>query len=495
MRLESKSKTNRFYGIGINVLFSALLFVAFFLFGCGGEKKQGQPQAQGGANESTAPAEKAKGGIIEISVNNAAHEGDDVRIAEQNFQNELWMKRHNDSKLKFDDWQYSNDSFLVKMKGGTATDIIGLFATEGTMVIEKGYALDLTEYLKKWDKFPLINPEIFAPFSRDGKIYGLPASTFGGGGYVMTLFYNIQMFKDKGIVDENGNPKPPQTWEEFVDVAKKLTDKSKGIAGFGILADSHGSGWHFLNWVWQAGGDFEKNVDGKWKAVFDSPEAIKALQFVKDLRWKHDVLQSDMLSTNDDLFKLFVSERIGMALFTPEYLQYLVEKLEFPLEKIGIALLPAGPGGRANQMGGGYSIINPNIDPRKIQYAIDLLLYSYEPEYIETTTKYKYEKGKELLGKPPMIGWGMLPLFKPEYQKEIDKIIDKYRTVPSQAELMAEAVKYVHAEPPFYCQQLYGEALGPAVQNVLTNKDADPEKILKEKCKMFQERFLDKIQE
>ena len=38
------------------------------------------------------------------------------------------------------------------------------------------------------------------------------------------LFYNKDMFVEKGIVDENGEAKPPETWDEFLKDAEILTD-------------------------------------------------------------------------------------------------------------------------------------------------------------------------------------------------------------------------------------------------------------------------------
>lgn len=64
-----------------------------------------------------------------------------------------------------------------------------------------------------------------------GKIYDLPVSTATYG-----LIYNVQMFKDAGIVDENGNAKPPVTWDEVVEYAKKLTNTANQEYGFIIPA-------------------------------------------------------------------------------------------------------------------------------------------------------------------------------------------------------------------------------------------------------------------
>jgi multiple sugar transport system substrate-binding protein len=420
-----------------------------------------------------------------ISTNNGAMEDDLKRLEEQRQIKALFQKKHPNVDIVFSSWQFSPETFMAKMAAGTCTDIIGLFATEGTTVIDKGLALDLTDLAKSWDKYEYLKPELLQPFSRNGRIYGIPGGGIGGG-YVIMLFYNTKLFKQAGIVDSAGKPKPPDTWEEFVNVAQKLTDRKIGRAGFGILAERGGGGWHFLNWVWQAGGDFEKKIDGKWKAVFDSPEAATALQFIKDLRWKYDVLQKDLFCSNDDLFQQFVSERIAMALFTPEYLVYLVEKLKMPLEDIGMALLPAGPAGRANQMGGAYSIINPTIPKDRQQMAFNFIVSDFELETIEMRCKLMKEQGR-------LFGYPTLPIFKTEYQSHVDQIVNKYKTLPSYPGLMDEAAKYIHIEPPLYSQQLYSEFLSPAIQTVLTDKDADPAKLLKESAEKFQQRFLDKV--
>lgn len=72
--------------------------------------------------------------------------------------------------------------------------------------------------------------EFLRPVSNiiDGKIYSVPynVETIG-------LLYNKDLFKKHGIVDEKGEAKPPVTWDEMIDYAKKMTneaDKTYGIA-------------------------------------------------------------------------------------------------------------------------------------------------------------------------------------------------------------------------------------------------------------------------
>ena len=94
------------------------------------------------------------------------------------------------------------------------------------------------------------------------------------------------------------------------------------------------------------------------------------------------------------------------------------------------------------------------------------------------------------MGQPA--GSPRMPIFIGPYQQKVKVILDKYRNVPYQAEYEENTAQYIRFEPPIYCQQLYSEVLSPAVQEVLTNKNAEPQTILHQSARMFQQRFLDK---
>lgn len=95
----------------------------------------------------------------------------------------------------------------------------------------------------------------------NGKVYCLPTGVTTRG-----LIYNKDMFKEAGIVDENGEPKPPETFAEMRETAKRLTDKSKNH--FGMILPEKWSGWvdsdvmsPLLECVGHVGFD---PVEGKW---------------------------------------------------------------------------------------------------------------------------------------------------------------------------------------------------------------------------------------
>lgn len=70
----------------------------------------------------------------------------------------------------------------------------------------------------------------------NGKAYRVPMSVT-----TMGLVYNKDMFKKAGIVDENGEALPPETIDEMVEYAKKLTNNSK--REYGIVLPLKWSAW------------------------------------------------------------------------------------------------------------------------------------------------------------------------------------------------------------------------------------------------------------
>jgi multiple sugar transport system substrate-binding protein len=177
---------------------------------------------------------------VVVTVNNGPKETD--KLAVQRLKEEIarFNKVYPDIKIRWTDRPYSPDSFSTSMAGGTAEDVIGLWATEG-YVAERGYALDLTELVEGWEYKSQLNMDVLKPFIRDQRIYALPSD-----GYIMGLMYNKSFLKKAGL-------EPPTNWDEFTQCAKVLTDKQKGIAGFGIMGNGAEAGWGFLNWSGKQG--------------------------------------------------------------------------------------------------------------------------------------------------------------------------------------------------------------------------------------------------
>ncbi len=218
---------------------------------------------------------------------------------------------------------------------GQAPDIIAVDNPEHALFSSRGAFLDLTDMIKGSQ---VIKPENYFPgplksVEWDGKYYGIPKAT-----NTIALYYNKDMFKAKGL-DPN---KPPQTWDELVEDARKLTDPAKNVYGLAFSAKANEEGtFQFLPWAQMAGGGYEHiNSDG----------AVKALT-----TWK--TIMDEKLASPDTLTRgqwdstgTFNSGNAAMAISGPWELDRMMKEAKFDW---GVALLPVPQDGaeRSSAMG------------------------------------------------------------------------------------------------------------------------------------------------
>ncbi|HEX7511806.1 MAG TPA: sugar ABC transporter substrate-binding protein [Candidatus Methylomirabilis sp.] len=154
---------------------------------------------------------------------------------------------------------------------------------------ELGILEPLDAYIAKEPKAFMDN--IFPTFHKKwrGKQYYLPIETGP-----VALFYNTEIFKKAGIAG------PPKTWDEYVAVAKKVTNPEQKIfATTGTMAAEPPTNltYDIYPLIYQAGGDV---IDEKTnKAVFNSPAGVKAIQWYVDLMNVHKASVPGILSNGE----------------------------------------------------------------------------------------------------------------------------------------------------------------------------------------------------
>ena len=102
-----------------------------------------------------------------------------------------------------------------------------------------------------------------------------------------------------------------KTFEELIQTAKTIKEKT-GQAGFAIPTSGTEGGWIFANLAWNFGVKFMDKVDGKWKATFNTPEAVEAFQYLSDLKWKY----KGEYSMFKKKYKIFISALICFSIIT-----------------------------------------------------------------------------------------------------------------------------------------------------------------------------------
>lgn len=123
------------------------------------------------------------------------------------------------------------------------------------------------------DRFPPKKQEAFLPGDMSGsryqgKTYRVPMRSDAG-----MLYYRKDLLEQGGI-------KPPETWDELVEIASKLQNPPK-LWGFVFQGKQYeGLITNFLEIVWGAGGEL---IDEEGRVLIDQPEAVSALKWLRDV--------------------------------------------------------------------------------------------------------------------------------------------------------------------------------------------------------------------
>jgi len=194
-------------------------------------------------------------------------------------------------------------------------------------------------------------------------VYGFPDQTNGA-----CLFYNKDSFKAAGLDPE----KPPKTWDEFIEYAKKLTKPDEGLYGFGM----DNSLWWSFPFFNTFGTKFLSD-DGA-KCLLDSKEGVAALQMKVDIYKKYAVEGGAWKSGGQNTETGFINGRYAMILMGP----WNLSRFKAARVNFGVALVPEGPAGTSTNVGGTNMVIfrNERRPAAKLRACYDFLRYVTSPD-------------------------------------------------------------------------------------------------------------------
>ncbi|MBI3973332.1 MAG: ABC transporter substrate-binding protein [Chloroflexi bacterium] len=175
--------------------------------------------------------------------------------------------------LKVGDYSVLAEKALANVAAGTPPNVSVLGQRHGITQLADGNALvDIDALLKRQERTDFY-PQFIEKFTYKGKLRALPFQSS-----VPVLFWNKEVFQAAGLDPE----KPPATWDEHLDVARKLVkhEPSGETSRWGHLLSSYA--WYFYALVWQNGGEV---VDRQGQPRFQEPPGVEAAQWWKD--WVH----------------------------------------------------------------------------------------------------------------------------------------------------------------------------------------------------------------
>ena len=382
-------------------------------------------------------------------------------------------------------YKYATDTYMSMVESHNVPTIFESWFTEPQKLIKAGAVADITDELEARGWLDAMNPSIRSLLSdSDGRVYGIPRD-----GYALGLMLNVDLFKEAGLVDDDGYPIYPKTWDELAETAKTIKDKT-GAAGLCLLAKDNAGGWHFSNIAWGFGAELCKdNGDGTFTSNLDSPEAIAAMEFVKSLS-DSGVLTAD--PTNEDWGTGFTALGTGAAAMyigANDAVNQPTQVNGLALESLAMVPIPAGDAGQFSLYGGTPYMFSPDATPEEINAALDYL---------------------EIMGKAPVASDDAIAGMKADAQNRVDNgvpvikpfpcwtnddfiaaqedVVNEYANIdPKMYEnyFAATASTGLHLEEPGSTQDMYAE-LTKVLQAVITDPSADVPALMKQANENYQ---------
>lgn len=132
-----------------------------------------------------------------------------------------------------------------------------------------GVLQDLTPYMEQ-EAIDDFFPDVLATRIVDGKVFGLPMEV-----EPMAMYYDKKAWSEAGLTDSD----IPETWDQLLEVAKKLTTDQR----FGVLFDTNPGYYQNFTWypfMWQGGAEIQ--LPESKKSGMRDPGAVAALKFWQD---------------------------------------------------------------------------------------------------------------------------------------------------------------------------------------------------------------------
>ncbi len=227
------------------------------------------------------------------------------------------------------EFQGSYEESLTKLRsvGGTADApaITQVFEVGTKYMIDSGYIEPMQKFIDE-DNYDLsqLEENILNYYSLDGELYSMPFNSS-----TPVMLYNKDAFKAAGLDPEN----PPQTFQEVIDAAEKLT--TNDMKGFSMLT----YGWFFEQLVATQGGLYVNEENGRagdaTEAVFNGEEGLRVFNFLDTMN-KAGTFGN--FGTNwDDIRAAFQSGKVAMYMDSSAGVRGIIDNAPF---EVGAAFIP-----------------------------------------------------------------------------------------------------------------------------------------------------------
>jgi sn-glycerol 3-phosphate transport system substrate-binding protein len=303
--------------------------------------------------------------------------------------------------------------------GGNPPDVAVLDTPELFSLLDRDAIIPLDSFIAQSGGKAWLD-DFYSAFLKNaranGHIYSIPWQRS-----TPIFYYNKDLFSKAGL-DPN---RPPKNWTDLVQYAQKLTIRDSGgqVTQWGVqipVVDT--SPWIFQGFIIEAGGEFF-DPNGKW-VKYNSPQAVRALQFILDLQNKYKVHPPGASSEAfwDQTSQDFIQQKVAMMYLSTGAMTFIRNNATF---QWGAAFMPADKQYGAPTGGGSFYIFK-KIPPEHTKAGWTFIRWMTEPAQAARWT----------------IGTGYVPIRKSELAlpafKEYLKIAPQALTATDQLRVAGE---------------------------------------------------------
>ena len=347
-----------------------------------------------------------------------------------------------------------SDKLFTQIAAGQPPDLFIIRIADLPEFLSKDLLLDLKPFIDKDDydlsEFPDLAIE---SYTHEGGIYGMPDNVAS-----IALFYNKDLFEEAGAMmptaqwDDEG-----WTVDDFFNSCEKLTKQDASGKTVQFAYDVTGWSVVWQTWVRIFGGQVVDDPFFPTECTLDQPEAVEALQFYADLRWKYGFAPKPEVMADMGTTELLLTGRLGM-LNNGSWAFNNFRDTDFT---VALGHFPTGAGGRSN-----YVYYFPLVIPKTTEApncAWNLLKYFNGPA-METIIRDGGLQGTRLSAQEEFFLTDPLP--------------------PENKHVMVDAVKHFVAPDPVLTN--WGEidqVMGAELDLLLIGEERDAKVVAENICK------------
>jgi multiple sugar transport system substrate-binding protein len=358
------------------------------------------------------------------------------------------------------------NTFSSKLASGQEENVFYLYMTDTQQAIDSGQVLDIQQEANLIPGLADLQSSVINIFRKGdastGDLYGLPKTN-----YTLGLVYNRTLFKAAGLDPDS----PPTTWADVEADAKKIAALGNGDVGYADYSAGNTGGWHFTAEMYSQGGHVVDPATGK--ADFDNAAGLAVINNLKQMRWTDNDMGSKQLLQYNDTIQMMAAGKLGMTVGAPDYFNAMKSNFKADLTNYGMGAMPAGTAGSGTLLGGDGYMFNKSDTPDQVKAG--LLWLEYE-NLTPGTGQFNYTR----------LASGNNPVGLPEpdlFQGPTATTDDAAKAAAANLPV-ANFKPYITATPnlqgnvePPDAQAIY-KVLDGLMSAVLTNKSADPQKLL-----------------